>query len=78
MTIEAAPQLCAPGAEVIWTRHRAAPDLTPGIRRWFAVAGFEEVAFVAPEAGVWSVGVHRLVTEPADLELGRHWFTFVR
>jgi hypothetical protein len=77
-TIEAAPQLCAPGAEVIWIRHRAAPDLTPSIRRWFSAAGFEEVAFVAPDAGVWSVGVHRLATQPASLELGRRWFTFVR
>lgn len=32
-TIEAAPQLCAPRAEVIWTRHRRDPDLTPSIRR---------------------------------------------
>jgi len=49
-TVEAAPQLCAPGAEVIWTRHRHDPDLTPSIRGWFTAAGFEEVAFVAPDA----------------------------
>jgi hypothetical protein len=46
-TVEAAPQLCAPGAEVVWTRHRNDPDLTPSIRGWFADAGFEEVAFLA-------------------------------
>lgn len=77
-TIEVAPQLCAPGAEVIWTRHRHDPDLTPSIRAWFADVGFEEVAFVAPEDDHWSVGVHRLVTEPRSLEQGRHWFTFIR
>ena len=77
-TVEAAPQLCAPGAEVVWTRHRHDPDLTPSIRGWFADAGFEEVAFVAPEGAHWAVGVHRLVAEPRPLELGRHWFTFFR
>lgn len=77
-TIEAAPQLCAPGAEVVWTRHRNDPDLTPSIRGWFADAGFEEVAFVAPDADQWSVGVHRLAVDPRPLEPGRHWFTFFR
>jgi hypothetical protein len=77
-TIEAAPQLCAPGAEVIWTRHRGEPDLTPSIRAWFAAAGFDEVVFVAPEADEWSVGVHRLAAQPQRLETGRHWFSFLR
>ncbi|KAA1427592.1 class I SAM-dependent methyltransferase [Nocardioides antri] len=77
-TVEAARQLSAPGAEVIWTRHRGEPDLTPSIREWFAAAGFEELAFVAPESDTWSVGVHRLVAPPRPLEPGRHWFTFLR
>jgi len=77
-TVEASPQLCAPGAEVFWTRHRDDPDLTPSIRGWFAAAGFHEVAFVAPDDGRWSVGVHRLVADPRPLEPGRHWFTFLR
>jgi hypothetical protein len=77
-TVEATPELCAPGAEVVWTRHRHDPDLTPTIRAWFTDAGFEELAFVAPEEQYWSVGVHRLITEPRPLEPGRHWFTFIR
>lgn len=79
-TVEATPQLCAAGAEVIWTRHRVDPDLTPAIRGWFAESGFEEVAFTAAQdgAGSWSVGVHRLAVEPPPLESGRHWFTFTR
>ncbi|GAA2136709.1 hypothetical protein GCM10009844_03150 [Nocardioides koreensis] len=77
-TIEAAPELCAPGAEIVWTRHRHDPDLTPSIRRWFADAGFEELAFVAPEGEHWSVGAHRLVVEPRPLVPGRRWFTFFR
>lgn len=77
-TVEAAPQLCARGADVIWTRHRRDPDLTPSIRRWFAAAGFDELDFIAPQADHWSVGVHRLSGEPSPLEPGRHWFTFIR
>ncbi len=81
-TIQAAPQLCGPRAEVIWTRHRRDPDLTPSIRKWFAAAGFDEIAFVAPEGdewfAQWSVGVHRLAREPQPLKTGRHWFTFIR
>lgn len=77
-TIRAAPQLCAPGAEVVWTRHRGEPDATPMIRECFVEAGFEEVAFVAPAGVEWSVGVHRLVADPAPLEPGRRWFTFFR
>lgn len=77
-TIAAAPQLCAPGAVVVWTRHRHEPDLTPSIRGWFAEAGFEEVAFVAPEDDHWSVGAHRWVGAPQALDQDAHWFTFVR
>jgi hypothetical protein len=49
-TIAAAPALCAPGATVIWTRHRREPDLTPRIRAWFTAAGFVELAFGSPES----------------------------
>jgi hypothetical protein len=72
-TAQAAPALCAPGATVIWTRNRRAPDLTPRIRAWFQASGFGEVAFDVPDealAGV-SVGVGRLaVTPPAWLPAG--------
>ena len=78
--IRAAPQLCAPGAEVVWTRHRGGDgDLTPQIRTWFAEAGFDEVAFIAPESvDSWAVGVHRLTGPAHDLEPDQEWFTFVR
>ena len=77
-TVAALPGLCAPGAEVIWTRHRHEPDVTPSIRQWFADAGFVEVDFVAPADDTWSVGVHRLVDPPHELPRHEHWFTFVR
>ena len=55
-TIAAAPALCAPGATVIWTRHRREPDLTPQIRAWFTAAGFEELAFGSPQSAPQSWG----------------------
>ena len=39
-TVAALPSPCAPGALVLWTRHRSSPDLTPAIRSWFREAGF--------------------------------------
>jgi Putative methyltransferase len=55
------PSFCAPGATVIWTRHRRPPDLTPSIREWFAEAGFAERSYVAPEPFILSVGSHQWV-----------------
>jgi Putative methyltransferase len=59
------PSFCAPGATVIWTRHRRPPDLTPSVREWFAEAGFAEQSYVAPAPYILSVGCHRLVGSPA-------------
>jgi hypothetical protein len=65
-TAGAAPALCAPGATVIWTRHRRPPDLTPRIRAWFTAAGFDEVAFDAVQtSSMIGVGVSRLRDAPA-------------
>jgi hypothetical protein len=77
-TATAAPALCAPGATVIWTRHRRAPDLTPRIRGWFRASGFGEVAFDVPDqtlAGV-SVGVGRLTVPPPAALPDGPLFTF--
>jgi hypothetical protein len=76
-TVLALPTLCASGASVVWTRHRRPPDLTVDIRHWFAVAGFEQVAFDAPAAFEWTVGVHRLVADPKPIVPGRRLFRFV-
>jgi Putative methyltransferase len=77
-TVEALPQLCAPGATVIWTRGRREPDLRPSIRRWFGTAGFAEVSFDAPDDVSWSVGVNRLTTDPLPPVPGQRLFTFTR
>jgi hypothetical protein len=76
-TVRAMPTLCARGATVIWTRHRRPPDLTLDIRRWFVAAGFELVAFDAPEAFEWSVGVYRFAADPEPIVPGRQLFSFL-
>lgn len=75
-TVGALPQLCAPGATVIWTRSRRPPDLTPDIRRWLAASGFEEQAFHAPQDVQFSVGVHRLAGLPQPLPAAGRLFSF--
>ena len=77
-TIAALPGFCAPGATVVWTRHRREPDLTPAIRGWFTAAGFRELSFTAPDDRIWSVGVHQLTGSPQPLAEGRRLFSFVR
>jgi hypothetical protein len=76
-TIRALPSLCAPGAVVIWTRHRRPPDLTVDIRRWFAQAGFQEREFVAPSDALFAVGVHAFVASPLPWRPDERWFRFI-
>lgn len=75
-TIAALPSLCAPGAAVLWTRHRFEPDATPWIRTAFEGAGFEELTIDRPEDTGYVVGAGRLVTPPAPFT-PRRLFTFV-
>jgi len=76
-TIAALPELCAPGATVIWTGTRRPPDLTVEIRGWLADAGFVEQAFHAPDDALFSVGVHRFAGAPRGLDAGGSLFTFL-
>ncbi|HXZ99511.1 MAG TPA: class I SAM-dependent methyltransferase [Candidatus Binatia bacterium] len=76
-TIELLPELCAPGATVVWTRGRFVPDLTPAIRSWFAAAAFIELAFVPIPGGTASVGVERLSGQPRPYRPGVRLFTFL-
>jgi hypothetical protein len=68
--------LCAPGATLMWTRHRKEPDATPQIRQWFIEAGFAEVSFDAPDDAMFSVCVNRLVRPPEPFKPGERLFTF--
>jgi hypothetical protein len=76
-TIGHVRSFCAPGAQVIWTRHRRPPDLTGSIREWFVEEGFDEVSFAAPEAFVFGVGTARLRLAPAPFVAGVTMFDFV-
>jgi len=76
-TVRALPSLCGRNATVIWTRHRRPPDLTIEIRQWFAAAGFDLLAFDAPDAFDWSVGVHRFTADPEPFVAGRRLFRFL-
>jgi hypothetical protein len=76
-TIETLPSLCAPGATVIWTRHRREPDRTTEVRKWFVDAGFSEVTFEAPEGFIFGVGVNRLTADPVPFQPGKKMFDFL-
>jgi hypothetical protein len=80
-TVRRLPAFCAPGASVVWTRHRRPPDLTPSVRASFAAAGFDEVCFDGPADDFFGVGSHLFrgggTTPPAPLTAGERLFRFV-
>ena len=76
--IEALPQLCNPGATLVWTRARREPDLTGTIRRWVEAVGFREVSVTAPADVMFTVGRNRFVGTPQALQKGVRLFDFVR
>jgi len=77
-TIRVAPTLLSPDGAVVWTRGAHGDrDLRPLIRRWFAEAGFEELAFVHEEAG-YGVGVNRVTAAAQPLAVPERLFSFVR
>jgi hypothetical protein len=69
------PELCAPNAMVVWTRHRRPPDMSGPIRSYLADAGFEESIVEADQA--FAVGAHQLVVEPRPPEETQPLFAFV-
>jgi ubiquinone/menaquinone biosynthesis C-methylase UbiE len=77
-TVRNCSRLCAPGAWVIWTRHRQAPDLTVSIRDWFAQSGFRLVAFDAQDDDTAAVGTQQLTAEPLPFTPDLRLFTFNR
>ena len=76
VTVAALPSLCAPGALVIWTRHRRPPDLTPRVRDWFRSAGFTEETFESPAGTFMAVGSHRLTGKVLPFQAGQYLFRF--
>ncbi len=69
------PRLCAPGATVIWTRHRHPPDPTPYIRETFERGGFGELAF--EDSPPFGVGANRLIGPPLPFTSGVRLFEFI-
>jgi hypothetical protein len=74
-TIDHLAELCAPGATVVWTRHRHPPDLIPDVLAAFERAGFAWLSF--EDAPPFGVGAHRLLADPRPLQLGVRLFEFV-
>ncbi len=78
-TVAAAPQLCQPGATLVWSRGRERDDLNSEIRAWFGAAAFTELDYVTLESGSRpALGVVRYDGPARAFEPGRHLFTFVR
>ncbi|MBD0738458.1 class I SAM-dependent methyltransferase family protein [Streptomyces sp. CBMA29] len=76
-TIDTAPQLCATGGTVIWTRGRTpVADRVPMVCEWFEKRGFERRWLSEPDVG-YGLGVHRFHGEPQPLAEGRGMFDFV-
>jgi hypothetical protein len=76
-TIRMLPTLCAPGATVVWTRHRRPPDLTVSVRSWLSETGFEEIEFIAPEGFLFGIGVARFIGDPQPFRTEARLFQFV-
>lgn len=84
-----APQLCRPGATLVWSRGRKfsleLPGVSPGdlngeVRAKFVAAGFSELAYETHEAGgLPALGVVRYEGPLVELKVSRlPLFTFVR
>jgi hypothetical protein len=76
-TIDHVPELCAPGATVVWTRGTFEPDLTPSIRRRFEEVGFTELSFTPISGTTASVGSARLSSPPRPFTPRIPLFTFL-
>jgi hypothetical protein len=75
-TATATTAMCAPGATVIWTRHRRPPDLTPQTQAWFAAAGCTSIGFWSGGLGGFGVGAARFDGATCPLDPSRRLFAF--
>ena len=78
--IDASPELCAPGARLIWTRGRDEEDLNDQVRARFSATGFAELAYATLDQadGRIGLGLVRYDGPAVALEPGRQLFRFVR
>lgn len=78
-TVATAPQLCQPGATLLWSRGRQGGDRNSAVRAFFAAAGFSELEYATLESGsLPAAGVMRYDGAPQRLAAGRYLFTFTR
>lgn len=77
--VDTAPQLCASGATLVWSRGRDTSDRNDLVRAWFAEAGFVELSYLEhhSETGP-ALGAMRFVGSTPPLVPHRHLFTFLR
>jgi hypothetical protein len=75
-TAAATAGMCAPGATVVWTRHRRPPDLTPQVQEWFEAAGCTTLGFWSGGPGGFGVGAARFDGAARPLDRSRQLFTF--
>jgi hypothetical protein len=78
-TIATAPQFCAPGATLIWSRGRDRDDVNDRIRGEFADAGFTELAYAESDLRSRpALGSVRYEGPAVPLDPEQHLFTFWR
>jgi len=78
-TVKASPQLCRPGATLLWSRGRAEDDRNAAIRTWFQEAGFSELDYVERDVGSRpALGAMAYRGEPKALVAGCRLFSFLR
>lgn len=78
-TIAACPQLCRPGAVVLWTRGRSRRDINAFVRREFIANGFSELDYTTLDTGSCpAVGTMRFDGPAVPLVPAQRLFTFVR
>jgi hypothetical protein len=80
-TIQTAPQLCQPGAVMLWSRSTDGADHNRSVRGWLAEAGFSELdyrEFDHAEGERAALGAARYDGPPRPLIPGQQIFTFLR
>ena len=78
-TIKTAPQLCAEGASLLWSRGRDRTDRNDRVRAWFEEAGFAEVHYDERDTGSRpALGMMRFGGSVQALETGKRLFAFDR
>jgi Methyltransferase domain len=80
-TIQAAPQLCRPGACLLWSRGTNGTDHNGSVRSCLTEAGFVELdyrEFDQAQGDRAALGLARYIGVPQPLITGRQLFTFSR